>query len=195
MGVLGFIYRSIKATAFLWIGILVLSVGFAGAATLYDSTLGDGDGIGPEPLDEEQVEEEVQTQINQIRANSSQIVLEHDDDLHQQSEEHTERMAENDLLSHQIGRSTVEDRLGKAGCGYGSENIVQSWASEEIAIPEQENIRTYDEESLAKALVATWMSSEGHRENILTPEFRSTAVSVEIREDDDKVYATQMFCE
>jgi len=194
MGLLGFIYRSIKATAILWIGIFVLAAGAMGALSLYDSTLGDGDGVGPEPLNEEEVEEEVREQVNEIRTNSSLIVLEHDEDLHLQSEDHTERMAENEMLSHQIGESTAQDRLGIAGCGYGSENIVQSWANEEVDIPDSESIRTYDEESLAEALVASWMSSEGHRANILTSEFRSTAVSVEIR-DDDKVYATQMFCE
>ena len=194
MGLLGFIYRSIKATAILWVTILVLGLGAAGAATVYDSTLGDGDGFGPEPMDEEQVEDEVRAQVNEIRTNSSLIVLERDERLKQQSEAHTERMAENEMLSHQIGRSTADGRLGQANCGYGSENIVQSWANEEIAIPGQENIYTGDEVDLAEALVASWMSSEGHRDNIMTSEWRSTAVSVEINEDDE-VYATQMFCE
>jgi uncharacterized protein YkwD len=194
MGLFGWLYRSAKATVVFWVVISLLALGVAGAVTVYDSTLGDGDGFETEQIDEEQVEDEVQAQVNEIRANSSLIVLEHDRDLHEQSESHTQRMAENEMLSHQIGRSTAEDRLGLAGCGYGSENIIQSWANEEVDIPDHENIRTDDAEALAEALVASWMSSEGHRENILTSEWRSTSVSVEIT-NDDKVYATQMFCE
>lgn len=194
MGLIGFVVRSIKATAILWVTIAVLGLGVAGAASVYDSTLGDGDGIGPEPIDEEQVEEQVRVQVNEIRTNSSLIVLEHDEDLHQQSESHTERMAKNEMLSHQIGQSTASDRLGQAGCGYGSENIVQSWVNEDVQVSDDKVIYTGDEESLAQALVESWMNSEDHRENILTDEFRTTSVSVEIT-DDDEVYATQMFCE
>jgi uncharacterized protein YkwD len=103
-------------------------------------------------------------------------------------------MAENDMLSHQVGESTAQERLGQAGCSYGSENVAQSWQFDEIDIPDGPTISTDSEEELARAIVASWMSSKGHRDNILNSEWRDTAVSVEIR-DDDKVYATQMYCE
>lgn len=190
MGIVGFLVRSIVFTVAL---VAVASVAFAAIGAGGDA-LGIDGWDSDRSLDEDVVEDQVQSQVNEIRADSSLIVLEHDRQLDQQSELHTSRMAENDVLSHQIARSTAQDRLGTAGCAYGSENIVQSWQFEDIEIPDGETITTHNEEELAKALVATWMSSEGHRQNILNSDWRDTAVSVEIR-DDDKVYATQMFCE
>jgi len=174
--------------------LVVVAVGVVAVAALGAGA--DMLGIDSEAptLDEDRVEDEVRNQVNEIRSDSSLIVLEHDEDLYQQSEAHTERMAANDRLANQIGESTVDDRLGSAGCAYGSENVAQSWEFEEIDIPDGETISTNSEEELAAALVESWMTSDGHRENILTNDWRHTAVSVEIR-DDGKVYATQMFCE
>lgn len=188
MGIIGLIARS----AF-WMVVVVAVASIAIAAM---GAGADVLGIDSEPasLDEEQVEDEIQAQINDIRVNSTMIVLKHERALYQQSEAHTERMAENDELAHQIGESRAEERLGKAGCGYGSENVAQSWQFEDIDIPDGPTISTNSEEDLAAAIVASWMSSDGHRDNILNNEWRDTAVSVEITEQ-GKVYATQMFCE
>jgi len=189
MGVIGFVARSAVWTVVV-VALASLAIGAMGAGADYL-------GVDIEPpntsLDEQKIEDEIHTQVNEIRTESSLIVLDRDRSLRQQTDAHTKRMAENDMLSHQIGRSTVDDRLGKADCGYGSENIIQSWSYEDVEVSDERTIRTGDEEAMADAIVTSWMNSDGHRENILTGEWRNTAVSVEIRHD--KVYATQMFCE
>lgn len=49
------------------------------------------------------------------------------------------------------------------------------------------------EDQLAGSVVQTWMGSEGHRQNILTPAFYSEGIGVAIASD-DKVYITEDFC-
>jgi uncharacterized protein YkwD len=49
------------------------------------------------------------------------------------------------------------------------------------------------EDQLADSVVQTWMGSEGHRHNILTPAFYSEGIGVAIASD-DKVYITEDFC-
>ena len=54
-------------------------------------------------------------------------------------------------------------------------------------------------EDVAVALVASWMDSDGHRENLLTPRFRRTGIGVAIDVGkkygyvSETVYATQNF--
>jgi uncharacterized protein YkwD len=47
-------------------------------------------------------------------------------------------------------------------------------------------------EEIARSIVKGWMKSDGHRENILQPPFRSQGIGVVIK--DGKVYITENFC-
>jgi len=48
-------------------------------------------------------------------------------------------------------------------------------------------------EKIAGKALAGWMKSPGHRENILTPQWKREGIGVEIGPD-EKVYITQNFC-
>lgn len=50
-----------------------------------------------------------------------------------------------------------------------------------------------DENQLSDSIVQTWMGSEGHRQNILTPAYYSEGIGIAIASD-DKVYVTEDFC-
>ena len=55
-----------------------------------------------------------------------------------------------------------------------------------------ENLIQADKEIAdAKNLVKTWMESEGHRANILLPEFTSVAIGIYTK--DNIIYASQLF--
>ena|SRR3989344_2075324 len=51
----------------------------------------------------------------------------------------------------------------------------------------------YDEDVIAQTVVDGWMSSIGHRKNILTPYFLNEGIGVSVS-DSGKIYITQNFC-
>lgn len=74
-----------------------------------------------------------------------------------------------------------------------AENIFQNWTYESITYVN--GIPLYDwntDEQLAQQVVNGWMTSPGHRQNILSG-FHSEGIGVVITSD-DKVYITQNFC-
>lgn len=51
----------------------------------------------------------------------------------------------------------------------------------------------YGEDRIAQTVVDGWMQSEGHRQNILTPEFQNEGIGIALS-NSGKVYVTQNFC-
>lgn len=115
------------------------------------------------------------------------------------SRAHSADMARRGYMSHTSpdGAEPV-DRFGKfpehCSSGYG-ENIAQTWADTPVETGSgAESYRTAAE--LAASVVAQWMNSEGHRENILNErwEYVGTGVYIDDRGDRAEVFATQNFC-
>lgn len=74
----------------------------------------------------------------------------------------------------------------------GGENIAQTWYDTRVGTGEG-TVRYTTADELARGIVTQWMNSQGHRENILTPEWRNEGIGIVVTED-GKVYATQNFC-
>lgn len=88
---------------------------------------------------------------------------------------HAENMATQDKLEHVLDEKTPADRVKAAGYKYRAcgENI--AW-----------NAKT------PKAVVEGWMNSEGHRENILKPEYSEIGVAV-VKNKKGERYWVQVF--
>lgn len=143
-------------------------------------------------MDEAESEELVRERINNVRADRNLVDLSAKSSLSRQARSHSENMAERGKLAHDLPGSTAEERLNNAGCVSGGENVAQTWLYENI---ETEDGTDYlnSEEELADSLVEQWMNSPGHRDVILSNDWAVTGVGIEIT-DENKVYATQMFC-
>ncbi|MGM0447081.1 MAG: CAP domain-containing protein [Methanobacteriota archaeon] len=143
-------------------------------------------------INETQVEQLVSEEVNQRRSERGLSQLSESASLNEQSRLHSDDMAAHDDLAHDLPGSTTDERLSRASCPTGGENVAQSWVFEDIETESGTEYLT-DEEELANSLTRQWMNSPGHRENILRTQWSETGVGITIT-DENKVYATQMFC-
>ncbi|MEQ1922692.1 MAG: CAP domain-containing protein, partial [Pyrinomonadaceae bacterium] len=118
--------------------------------------------------------------INQKRAEVGLKPLIWNDDLEKIARGHSENMAEYDFFSHRgLDGKAVSDRADSAG--------LSKWRSigENIAFN-----RGYAD-PIAKA-VDLWLNSPSHKNNLLSPTWKESAVGVAITED-GSYYFTQVF--
>jgi uncharacterized protein YkwD len=108
--------------------------------------------------------------INREREARGESALRDNSRLQQAAQGHTDGMAFGDYFEHVgPGGETPGDRM--RACGY----IYSSQVGYEIG----ENIAWGTlSQGTPEAIVAAWMASTGHRENILNAHFRDTAVGV-----------------
>ena len=126
------------------------------------------------------VEQTVFGLINQKRAELGLKPLIWNDDLEKIARGHSENMAEYDFFSHRgLDGKAVSDRADSAG--------LSKWRSigENIAFN-----RGY-QDPIAKA-VDLWLNSPSHKNNLLSPNWKESAVGVAITED-GSYYFTQVF--
>jgi len=155
-------------------------------------------------VDERRVETLVHKYINQERQEQGLAAIGHDKELRYIARNHSEDMANRSYFSHEdLSGDDFSDRYSEAGykCeveisqnryATGGENIAQTWYRERIDVGGSE--RYYDTaDELARGIVAQWMNSPGHRENILREYWQSEGIGIEIT-DSGKVFATQNFC-
>jgi serralysin len=129
-----------------------------------------GESLTPGPENVQAVREATLCLINRERVTRGERALAPDDKLQGAAQGHSESMASGNYFSHEgPGGSTPLSRMRAAGYIYNSsigyevgENI--AWATLWLATP--------------KAIVASWMSSPGHRQNILDPNYRDTGMGV-----------------
>jgi uncharacterized protein YkwD len=143
-------------------------------------------------INEQKVEQLVRENVNQERSERGLSQLSESASLNEQSPLHSDDMANSDELAHNLPGSTTEERLSQASCSTGGENVAQSWVYENIRTESGTKYLSTEKE-LAESLTRQWMNSPGHRENILRTQWSETGVGITIT-DEDKVYATQMFC-
>ena len=169
---------------------------------------------GRNPLNRGQIERWVIEFTNEERIGAGLQPLRHDAAISDIARSHSENMARLGLLSHDIGGSDPTDRAMTAGYNcraysgdgsytYGlSENVAEhpratQWMGRGRSYHPVDYSR--DAEDMARELVQGWMSSPGHRENILDRDARRTGVGVAIQESpeygytSETVYATQNF--
>jgi uncharacterized protein YkwD len=126
--------------------------------------------LAPTQWDVERVRDATMCLINRERAAHGESPLQPNSRLERAAQSHTESMAFGDYFEHVGPRGdTPGDRMRASGYIYSSQ------VGYEIA----ENIAWGTlSQGTPRAIVAAWMSSAGHRENILDPRFRDTAVGV-----------------
>lgn len=121
-------------------------------------------GIGAaEPVAD--MEQQIVARINAIRQQHNLPALQPDPTLRDVAREYSQTMARDSFFSHYSpsGRNVV-DRVQAVGLCYRA-------VGENLA-------RNYNVPHPIDAAVTGWMNSKGHRENILTPEYRETGVGV-----------------
>ncbi|MEA3272336.1 MAG: CAP domain-containing protein [Patescibacteria group bacterium] len=103
--------------------------------------------------------------------------------LHIAAERHAKDMAENEFMAH-IGTdgSTATERIIDAG--YLDDPPSESWSHFE-----GENVGAYAKS--ATQLMGGWMSSPGHRANILNPDYHEISIAVDENNDGQKFFALE----
>ena len=166
-----------------------------------------------EPIDESddisraEIEVLVHEYVNEERVSHGLSPLSFDDDLATIARYHSNRMVTEDFVAHVApDGQTPQDRYerfdyrcrvdtGEGSYLLGAENIAVTYYDERVATAN--DVERYEnEDELARAVVDGWMNSEGHRENLLTPEWENEGIGVAIVEEDGitAVYVTQKFC-
>lgn len=127
--------------------------------------------------------------------------LEWDDELAEIAREHSRDMIENDFFDHtNLAGETPTDRAKRHGYslhkdlggGWYSEGIGENIATMATGYVQGHGYVNNDSESIARALVDSWMNSTGHRENILNQDYDKIGVGVAY-DGSTHYYATQDF--
>lgn len=151
------------------------------------------------------LEKKIHAMINKERARRGLPVLLWDERLHRIARIYSQDMVQRNYFSHDDpdGR-TFYDRYKAARfeCRItvrdttclGAENIAQDNLYSSSFYKDGKTFFTSKtEDKIAESVVKRWMSSKGHRENILTPYFKRQGIGVALSED-GKVYVTENFC-
>lgn len=152
-------------------------------------------------IDISELEQRVHTLINEERVNYGLKPLVWDDKIALIAREHSQDMATNDFFSHDnLKGEDPTDRGNRHGYScrkdYGS--YYTYGLAENIALtPIYSDVvgcgSTTSLDSLAECIVDGWMTSPGHRENILTKTYTKAGVGIAYSSD-DQAYSTQDFC-
>ncbi|MFA6498447.1 MAG: CAP domain-containing protein [Desulfurivibrionaceae bacterium] len=176
----------------------------ASAATRNESRSG-----GQPTIDVARLEIRIHDLINQERKNAGLPDLAWNQTLQQIARDYSQDMATRNFFSHTDpeGRNFVQ-RYRRAGfkCAIrkgfffsrstilGGENIAYNHLSSAIVRRNGQTMTSEDaEEQFAAAVVRQWMTSPGHRRNILTRHYRREGIGVAIGKN-GKVLITQNFC-
>jgi uncharacterized protein YkwD len=150
------------------------------------------------PFDRAALEREIHSQVNEERRRRGLDPLEFDPELREIARYHSADMAENGYVGHTSpDGETVADRydrfgydcrvsLADGGYSTGGENLYRTaYAGQTLSRTE-----------LADRAVDGWLSSPGHRENLLRDDWgrEGVGVVVDVEGDVVRVYVTQNFC-
>lgn len=139
-----------------------------------DSRLRPGD--GPH-ADTDAIEIAIHEQVNGVRREHDLSLLLFSDDARESAQNHSRDMAHKDYFAHEAPDG---QRFVPNGCNPFAENLFR------ISRP------VGDPKEIAKESVLAWMSSEGHRQNILNPELGSHGVGA--AKGDYWLFVTDVFC-
>jgi Uncharacterized protein with SCP/PR1 domains len=132
--------------------------------------------------------------VNSERDAAGRGALSWSDDIAAPARDYAQQLAKADTLSHTLDGRSAEDRYyGDGIVAFNGENIHQTWWREEITVSESENIGFIDSAAdLGRSIVNSWMTSDGHRENILDTTNRAEGIGV-AKNEMDKIYSVQVF--
>jgi len=137
-----------------------------------DGTCADA-GLMPSQLNLDRVRAALLCLVNRARSSDGEVPLRPDGDLHEAAQQHTTDMVLDDYFEHvSPGGSTPLERMRASG--YLSSPSGSWEIGENIAFGTLE-------EATPAAVMARWMASSGHRENILGARYRATGIGVSPR--------------
>tara|TARA_Y100000034_G_C6833391_1_gene376396 strand:- start:306 stop:968 length:663 start_codon:yes stop_codon:yes gene_type:complete len=145
------------------------------------------------------IELEINTLINEERTKEGLSILGLEDSVSDVARIHSQDMLDNNFFDHiNLKGEDPTSRGIKSGvtCYKDYESYYTEGFAENLGGSPFGNVvgcgYVYSEKSLAKCMVDGWMESQGHRENILTPDYDETGIGVAC--DYSQCYGTQMFC-
>jgi uncharacterized protein YkwD len=152
------------------------------------------------------LEMEIHALINQQRGSNGHPDLGYDPALASVARNHSADMAQNNYFSHYDLQGLDPDaRAAREGysCAKNDESSYSMGLAENIMQNNLYDSVTYyngvpryawnSPAAIAQSTVSGWMSSSGHRENILASAYDREGIGVAIARD-DKVYITEDFC-
>ena len=205
------IYNQTNFSLYMPIGGLNLSSSSSsGSSNLYSNQNKDNTGFGgfingiidpKSQIDISELEKRVHTLVNEERINYGLKPLTWDDKLSLIAREHSQDMATNDFFSHDnLQGEDPTDRGNNHGytCRKDYGSYYTYGLAENIALtPIYSDVvgcgSTTNLDSLAECIVEGWMTSPGHRENILTSTYTKEGIGIAYS-NDDQAYSTQDFC-
>ena len=154
----------------------------------------------------EELELQIHSFVNEERRKNGLSTLNWDDALANIARKHSQDMAQNNFFSHDNLKGQDPTERGKIA-GYYCRKDFSSYYMEGIAenlfqnnlydsVTYYNGIPSYDwntQDEIARSTVNGWMTSPGHRQNILTATYDKEGIGVAISSD-DKVLITQNFC-
>jgi len=135
-------------------------------------------GIQPSLVNTIDLEHAIHNQINSMRANAGLKPLSYDEQVATMAREHSKDMAINNYFDHTSpDGKTLQDRIitARIPCFPDGENIEQTYTGD-----------------TPYSIVQTWMNSQGHRDNILTPFYMREGIGV--YDSLGNVFITEDFC-
>lgn len=153
------------------------------------------------------LEGEIHQLINQQRQMHDLPLLAFDPKLADIARQHSQDMAQRNFFSHQTPEGKTPSDRGQAAhynsrkdykgyFTYGlGENIFMSHIYHSVTYYNQ--VPKYDwmtQSDIAQSTVDGWMSSPGHRQNILTACYDKEGIGVAICKERNQVYVTENFC-
>jgi len=127
--------------------------------------------------------------INDARAAQGVAGLTYSARINATATAHSEWMADSETLEHSA--------RGTYACEYAGENIAYTYARGDIRVSETKVVDLNGNETrIGERLVARWLDSPEHRENILDPQFETEGIGIATATVDgrERVYATQALC-
>lgn len=135
-------------------------------------------------LDADTLEDDIEDESNQARADAGVPTTDHDTALAAVARTHSRDMRDRGFVSHtNPDDEKPQDRVDAAGidCRVG-ENIYQT----------PRGAIATSEPAVAEHVVRSWLDSSGHRRTLLRERYTKQGVGVAVGED--AVYVTQLFC-
>lgn len=156
-------------------------------------------------IDITQLENKIHALINKERAKKGLSALLKDERLQKVARKYSQDMVKRKFFSHNDpdNRSFYDRykaagfqcciRIGNTTC-LGAENIAQAILYSSSFYKDGKTFYSWNtEDKIAESVVKQWMSSKGHKTNILTPYFKRQGIGV-IFSDDGKAFITENFC-
>jgi len=178
--------------------LLVLS-GCLGTAATTSTQNGTGS-LSAQTVNTTALEQKIHAEVNEERTKRGLDSLDWDDELRAVAAYHSENMVKTGYVAHTSpSDETVEDRYERfnidcTGKFSSGENIAKTLAEGRVQMPTEVVNYEYNESRIAQGVVAGWLNSPGHKENLLRSAWSAEGIGVAYNEENKTVFVTQNFC-